>query len=160
MMSMVYPESSVPFYEGVFELVNFDPIETEAFYDENFEFENEPYNEWTDSIGYPSQYLIFNSGSLTLFLWATILFQFVIFPLIERFCPKNNMFYRFVQRKRSDYFWAGFTDVLNDVAFSLSFCVGINLPTLAWQTASDIVNGVWTCVIGLTLMLWPIYMVF
>ena len=70
MMQLKFPASAMIFYAALFEFVTFDLIPTDELYQKIFDFENkEPYSDEADNIGYSSRYLIFNSGSLTLFIF-------------------------------------------------------------------------------------------
>ena len=68
MMQLNYPVSSVLFYSIMIEFVTFDIIPTDNFYEKLFGFENYPLSQQTDEIGYSSRYLIFNAGSIPIFM--------------------------------------------------------------------------------------------
>ena len=159
MLSLVYPECSEPFFAQLFEFITFDLYNTDKMYDEMFGFDHEPFNEFADAIGYPSRYLIFNSGSMTVFLWITILTQFLVIPLILCCCKSTRCCHKYAQQKKDDYRWAGFTDFLNEASLSLSFCVGINMKKFRFENASETANTIWACTIGLTMLVWPLIMV-
>ena len=100
MMQLKFPACAMLFYGSVFEYVTFDLIPTDDFYDKVFDFENkEPYSDEAASIGYPSRYLIFNSGSLTIFIFVTILSQ-ALFWLLVKVIPSNSKVSKFLQKKR------------------------------------------------------------
>lgn len=95
MMTLVYPECSEPFFAQLFEFITYDMYNTDNMYDEMFGFEHVPFNEFADAIGYPSRFLIFNSGSMTVFLWITILTQFFVIPLILCCCKSTRCCHKY-----------------------------------------------------------------
>lgn len=120
-----------------------------------FGFINIPLSDYAESIGYESRYLIYNSGSMTLFLWVTLILQFLVIPILLRLPCKKNRFYAFLLSQQQGYFWVGFCDFINETSLNWSFCVVLNYPTLCFTTWSDAINGSWTCLIGVTLLLYP-----
>ena len=68
MIQLSYPVSSVLFYSIMIEFVTFDLIPTDNFYNKLFGFENEALSQQADEIGYSSRYVIFNAGSIPIFM--------------------------------------------------------------------------------------------
>ena len=68
------PESTEIFFATLFELVSFDLVPTDYLYETWFGFENLPLSDTFDAVGYSSQFIIWNLGSIFLFLLAEILF--------------------------------------------------------------------------------------
>ena len=73
MMQLVYPPLSVAFYAILFNFLTFDILPTDNIYVNVFGWENVPYSDNADAIGYPSRFLIENSGSITIFILLLIL---------------------------------------------------------------------------------------
>lgn len=73
MMELNYPKSSNAFYKPLLEFVNFDLIETEGPYNYVFNFENVPYSDQIEEIGYESRYTIPNLGSIPIFMIIILL---------------------------------------------------------------------------------------
>ena len=69
MINLSYPESSKIFFEKVFQFVTFDIIPwTEEIYAYVFGWTNIPFSDVVETAGYPSQFIIENSGSIPLFI--------------------------------------------------------------------------------------------
>ena len=155
MMQLTYPAVVTIFYSVIFEFVVFDFIPTDQLYDDIFDFENEPYSEQADSIGYPSRYTIYNAGSITIYIVALALAQ-ILYSLFARILPRGNFLSDFVVRKRDQFRWAGLTDFVNDTCLSLSFCVIINTTKFGFNSWQDSVNSVFMIVVATLIVMWPI----
>lgn len=83
------PETMEIFFSMLFELVSFDMIPTDFIYEAWFAFENLPISEKFDAVGYSSQYIIWNLGSIFLFLLAEIFFQ-LMYVIIGLIAPANS----------------------------------------------------------------------
>ena len=68
MMQLMYPETTFIFFAKVFEFVTFDMIPTQLIYPLVLNLVNVAYSDEADKIGYESRYLIWNSGSITLYI--------------------------------------------------------------------------------------------
>ena len=62
------PDTTDIFFSALFELCAFDFIPTDLIYEKIFEFNNEPLTATLDAVGYASQYIIFNLGSIFIFM--------------------------------------------------------------------------------------------
>ena len=62
-MQLRYPAAAIIFYAVILEYVTFDVIPTDESYIDLFGFENKPFSDEADSVGYGSCFIIFNSGS-------------------------------------------------------------------------------------------------
>jgi len=70
------PESTVLVFSKIFSSVTFDIIQTDKVYPLFLTFNSDsPFSEEAVSIGYNSRYFIPNSGSITIYIAATILIQ-------------------------------------------------------------------------------------
>ena len=65
---MQTPDAVEIYYTALFEIVAFDWFDTAGLYDEIFHFENLPLTERLGAIGYESQYIIYNLGTIFLFM--------------------------------------------------------------------------------------------
>ena len=68
MMQLNVPPSAIIFFSGLFEFVTFDIVPTEDIYSEVFAWDNIPYSESADNIGYASRQIIENTGSVPIFI--------------------------------------------------------------------------------------------
>lgn len=73
MMQLSYPAVAMSFFGGLFELITFDLVPSDLVWEEVFTFENVPYSEQAEAIGYESRYAIYNSGSIPIFIALTVL---------------------------------------------------------------------------------------
>ena len=155
MMQLGYPAGISVFYAAIFEYVVFDFIPTDNLYENIFDFENkEPYSEEADNIGYPSRYLIFNSGSVTIFIFAYAASQ-LLYALLARVLPSGNSVSNFARNKRDGFFWVGLTDFVNETYLTLAFCVCINTTEYRFNNWSNAFNSVFMTLIATVLIIWP-----
>jgi len=68
MMQLNVPPSAIIFFSALFEFVTFDIVPTDDIYQETFAWENTPYSESADNIGYGSRQIIENTGSVPIFM--------------------------------------------------------------------------------------------
>ena len=68
MMQLNVPPSAIIFFSALFEFVTFDIIPTEDIYAVILAWENVPYSEKAENIGYASRQIIENTGSVPIFL--------------------------------------------------------------------------------------------
>ena len=63
------PENSQAFYSQLIELISFDPFpDTDSFYEKYFKMEKgDPFSDEAESVGYESNVMVFNSGSVFIF---------------------------------------------------------------------------------------------
>ena len=155
-MQLKYPAGVSVFYAAIFEYVVFDFIPTDNFYERIFDFENkEPYSEEADNIGYPSRYLIFNSGSITIFIFAYAISQ-LLYALLAKVLPNGNFVSKFVKSKRDAFLWAGLTDFVNETFLTLSFCILINTTEYRFNNWSNAFNSVFMTLVATILIVWPL----
>ena len=74
MMQLNVPPSAIIFFSALFEFVTFDIVPTDAIYQTAFAWENTPYSESAENIGYESRQIIENTGSVPIFM-VVIFFQ-------------------------------------------------------------------------------------
>ena len=69
MMPLVMPENARVFYSSLLALITFDPIpQTDELYETYYKMEKgDPYSDEAQTVGYESQRMIFNSGSVYIF---------------------------------------------------------------------------------------------
>ena len=155
MMQLSYPAAVTIFYSGIFEYVTFDLIPTDTFYEDVFRFEpSEPYSEEAESIGYPSRYLIINSGSLTLFIFV-IAIQQLVYSLIARFSEEKSRLNKKAKAKMENFRWAGMTDWVHEINLSMCYCIMINSTAFNFKTGGAAFNNVFMVAMAFLLFLWP-----
>ena len=129
MMQLDYPATVVLFFSGLFGFVTFDVFQPDFIYAYVFGWENVPYSDQADEIGYGSRYLIENSGSITLFI-VLITFMQSFYTFVAKITSKGCSANNFVQDKRDEFFWGGFNDFYNETYLTLSYCACINTSSL------------------------------
>ena len=160
MMQLSYPAAVTIFYSGIFEYVTFDLVPTDTFYQDLFRFEpTEPYSEEAESIGYPSQYLIVNSGSLTLFIFVVAILQ-LVYSLIARFSDEKSWLNKKAKAKKENFRWAGMTDWVHEINLSMCYCIMINTTAFKFDTRGAAFNSVFMVAMALLLFLWPFKVAF
>jgi hypothetical protein len=64
LITLIYPENVKTFFGSIFDLVAFELIQTDRLYPLIFEFDDVPYGEEFEALGYESGFIITNLGSL------------------------------------------------------------------------------------------------
>ena len=101
MMQLMYPEIMLEYYSSVFEFVTFDMIPTEIIYPLFLTLVNVPYSDEADRIGYESRYVIWNSGSITLYIILYSFIQLVYAGLAKVLCAGKAL--NFVHLKQQAF---------------------------------------------------------
>ena len=74
MMQISFPVIALTFFSYVFEFVTFDLIPTDLIYPYIFDFSGDkPYSAQAEAIGYESRYIVWNLGSLFLYIILILL---------------------------------------------------------------------------------------
>ena len=95
LMQLVYAPVCVIFFGKILEFVTFDVIPTEEIYAEIFAWENVPYSEQADAVGYSSRYIIECSGSIPIFIFV-ITFTQLLYALLAKIVPQNSCMYKYI----------------------------------------------------------------
>ena len=143
------------FFSGLFEFVTFDIIPTEEINEEIFGWENDPYNEQAEEIGYESRYVFENSGSIPYYILLGLLLQFM-YALIKAFSRSHGRIYSMAVSKQKSFFWSGCNDQFSDAYLTLSFTVGINTSALTFLSAAVAFNNCFAGIIALALIFSPL----
>ena len=98
LMNIDFPPVCVVFFAGILEFVNFDLLPTEDIYAKIFGFENEPYSDEADNIGYGSRFFIENAGSIPIYIGLEIILQ-ILFAL-TRLIFKPGRVHDFAARRQ------------------------------------------------------------
>ena len=157
MMQLRYPETTVEFYSKVFDFVTFDSLPSEKIYPHFLNFVNVPYSDAAQKIGYESRYIIWNSGSITIFIVLYVFVQLVYAGLARILRPGKAL--NFVRMKQQAFMWAGLCDFFNETYLSLSFGFCINSSDMSVNDASEGVNNTFNVVVGTALIVGPILIV-
>ena len=144
MMQLNVPPSAIIFFSALFEFVTFDIVPTEDIYEKTFAWENVPYSESADNIGYASRQIIENTGSVPIFL-LIIFCQQIAFAILVRAVKKQGRLLSYAQERREGFFYAGATDFFNETYINVCFAVCINTSYIAFGTNALMFN---TCVAG------------
>ena len=69
MMPLAMPENAQVFYSSLINLITFDPIpDTDQIYETYYKIEKgDPYSDEAQTVGYGSQRMVFNAGSVYIF---------------------------------------------------------------------------------------------
>jgi hypothetical protein len=153
MMQLMYPEVTLVFYSSVFDFVTFDMIPTEYIYPLILTLANVPYSEAAEKIGYESRYIIWNSGSITIYIFIYILMQLIYAGLAKILNPGKAL--DFVRGKQKAFKWGGLCDFFNEVYLTMSYCVCINLSSMSIYDQSSGINNVFNGIIAAALVFGP-----
>ena len=155
MMDLNYPVSSQMFFETVFTFVTFDIIPwTEEIYNYIFGWINIPYSPQMEEVGYPSQRIIENSGSITIFIVLQIVLL-LVYSLVGRIL-KQGRIHDYCRRKFDGFVWAGCNDFLNEIYLTMSFGICINTSSLEFSSTAIGINNVYGCIFALIVGFGPI----
>ena len=157
MMQLMYPVTLTLFFSKVFEFVTFDIIPTELIYPHIFDLPEGAFSEEADSIGYYSRYIILNAGSITIFLCTYIVLQ-IILAIMVRTLSEGKLL-RYVRLKQNSFMWSGLIDFFTDIYLTLSSCFFINISSFKFESPSESINNTYNVVIGIALVLGPIFVV-
>lgn len=153
-MQLSYPPATVTFYAVVLKYVTFDAIPTDGPYDEIFGFENVPYSLEAASVGYESCYIIYNSGSVPIFMIAILVLQ-LLFLIITLLVSQGTCVYRFARKKQTDFWWTGFNDGVNDIYMNQCYAIGFNTTVLPFTSTAVSVNNSFLILMILIVALTP-----
>ena len=117
--------------------------------------DSKPYNDEAEWLGYESGFIAENSGSITIFICLFFLFQ-LLFKIVAVSFADRRWIHKFAARKNNEFFWAGFTNFLNEIYLPMAISVSINSATLQFDSFGTIFNSTYSCVVGLMLIAWPI----
>ena len=119
------PSKTDIFFNTVFDLISFDIIPTEDLYNKIFEFDNVPLTEYFLAVGYESQHIIFNMGSIFLFLVIEVFIE-ITFALIAWLCKKPKV-KNWAKKKLDSFFFVGLISFYNEIYICMAFSAAINL---------------------------------
>ena len=108
-----------------------------------------------DAIGYGSRYLIENSGSITIFIFLLILKQ-LLYWLFDKYLAPSRRLAQFAHGKRTDFYWAGCVEFIEEMYLTMSFAFAINMSSMDFVSAAVGFNNVFTCLIGASILVTPI----
>ncbi len=120
MMQLRISAIAVIFFAQILEFVTFDIIPTEEMYEKMFGWENEPYSDAADNIGYGSRVFVENTGSLFVYLSAIVLKQLLIYGLYKG-APSGRI-HNFAQLERNKFFWSGAMVFFDEMFIGITFC--------------------------------------
>ena len=83
------PDTTTILFSELFEIVSFDFLPTKDFYEEIFNFDNVPISESLDIMGYASQYIIINLGTVFIMMMVQIIVRILIL-MLKKIAPKNK----------------------------------------------------------------------
>lgn len=154
MMQLNVPPSAIIFFSALFEFVTFDIVPTEDIYAKTFAWDNIPYSESADNIGYASRQIIENTGSVPIFL-LIIFFQQIAFAILVRAVKKQGRLLSYAQERREGFFYAGATDFFNETYINVCFAVCINTSYIAFSTNALMFNTCVALVAGIGVAAFP-----
>lgn len=156
-MQLEYSDIQTGFYIAILEFVTFDLIPTEELYEAIFGLENIPYSDSAESIGYESRYIVMNSGSLFIYIFATS-FAIILLAIVKACAHKGSKLHSYSITKLTEFKWAGFTDFLNEIYLPMSYIVFINSSALSADSLSVFFMSVFCSTMSLVLICWPFYL--
>lgn len=154
MMQLNVPPSAIIFFSALFEFVTFDIIPTEDIYAALLAWDNVPYSESAENIGYASRQIIENTGSVPIFLLIITLEQ-LIFAIIVRIV-KSGKLNKYAVGKREGFYYAGATDFFNETYINVCFAVCINTSYIAFGTTALMINTCIAFVSGIGIIVVPL----
>ena len=161
MIKMTNPDSTVFFFESLFEFVSFDFLPTDIIYGEMFNFDSEPYSKEAAEIGYESLLIIENSGSITILLFINLFQQFIFWGL-SRVLPANNKARIWMTKSLGSYWWGGAISFYNEIYICMSFAAAINiLADMRFNVNASITgNNIFALLFSALLLFGPIFGVY
>lgn len=154
MMQLNVPPSAIIFFSALFEFVTFDIVPTDVVYGVVFAWDNVPYSESAENIGYESRQIIENTGSVPIFL-LIIFCQQVAFAILVRAVKKQGRLLSYAQERREGFFYAGATDFFNETYINVCFAVCINTSFIAFGSTALMFNTVVALVAGIGVATFP-----
>ena len=101
-------------------------------YDEIFKFDNVPLTETLDIVGYGSTYIIFNLGTIFIFMIMQIILRFIISLMAKRL-PKDTRVGKWAKKVHEDFFYAGLVTFFNEIYLCMNFAVLINFNDMKFK---------------------------
>ena len=155
MMTIDHPQSAQNFFAKVFEFVTFDIIPwTEDIYAYVFGWTNIPYSDAVEAVGYPSRFIIENSGSIPIFILAEIVLL-LVYSVVKRLL-RTGRIHNYAEVRWNGFFWAGFNDFFNEIYITMSFAVCINSSRLEFSSTAIGINNVYGICFALFIVFGPI----
>ena len=132
LINVPLPATVTIYYSYIFELVRFDLFEEylgfEAALEFVFGFEDEPFNERTDELGYGSRFIISNLGSVFIFFVINVIINILYWLIIKsELFEKTNILFKFAKKQFNSFIWNGLITFLNESYLLLCFCAAINI---------------------------------
>ena len=166
LISVNQPATSLIFFGGLMNLVNFQLIEFTNFYNKALRLDpdsvgNNPLNSQFDMMGYGSLYIVQNLGMLCLTIFAPFAYRLVAAPVII-FIGKYSILrldYSSLNVRARNWlqydFWISF---LEETYLFLLICSGLNLKNnFEWQKFGDGANTFIALFFGVVLLVFPIF---
>ena len=156
-MRLLFPPIVLLVFSIVFDAVSFDLIPTEYVYPEILHFaDDSEFSPECGQIGYKSNYLIPNSGSISIYIAAGLMIQ-IFYAILASILKKGNgKVFNWIKRKQSDFWYSGLVSFFNETYLNLCFCSLINITHLQMDDGSTIGNNIFCLVIITVLFVGPI----
>ena len=141
MMQLIFPASVGLFFSSLFEFVTYDVLPTDDIYVPIFGWNNEPYSDEAELIGYESRYTIENTGSLLIYLICIGLRTLLFYTILKRCDPKFKRTRSWAKRKQNDFLFSGAIDFYNENYLCIVFSLGINSSSFKLNSLAEFVNN-------------------
>lgn len=158
MMQLRISAIAVIFFAQILEFVTFDIMPTEEMYAETFAWENEPYSDAADNIGYGSRVFVENTGSMPVYLSAIILKQLLVYGLLKG-APSGRI-HSFAQSERNKFFWGGAMAFFDEMFIGIVFCGCIQTSEWNNETKALIFNNAFAVTVGGCAIFGPVILVY
>ena len=155
MMQLNVPPTAIIFFSALFNFVTFDLIPTEEIYNSVFAWENVPYSESAENIGYASRQIIENTGSVPIFL-LIILSQQILFAIVVRAVKNDGRLLSYAKNSRGTFYYGGLMEFFNETYINVCFGVCINSSHIASSSNALLFNTVVALASGITVILGPL----
>lgn len=155
MMQLNVPPTAIIFFSALFNFVTFDLIPTEEIYNSVFAWENVPYSESAENIGYASRQIIENTGSVPIFL-LIILSQQILFAIVVRAVKNDGRLLSYAKNSRGTFYYGGLMEFFNETYINVCFGVCINSSYIASSSNALLFNTVVALASGITVILGPL----
>lgn len=116
---------------------------------------DQPYSDEADNLGYGSQHIVQNSGSIGIFV-VLLAAQQLLASVTTRVTKKGGKANKWATNKKSSFRWAGFTNFLNEVYLNMAFAVCINAAAFGVSSTTTTLMTIISTIVGLTQICWPI----
>ena len=159
MMQLNYPAESNLFFSTIFEYVTFDLLPVEDIYGEVFIWENVPYSDQAEAIGYESRYAIDNTGSLLIYI-LLIVAQLMLVAIILRSCSPDRRIHKWAATKLNGFLPSSI-DILSEFYLNIAFSLGINVSDFKLVDVTHAIrfSNIFAVLLAITIFISPIAIV-